>query len=542
MKDLFYRPDLSPKKDYMSDAELEGIAEEDLQEDELSDDDIEELVEHIDDMLDVLDILPDDLPEAIRPSLEEIKNDMLSMRRSGIDIPDIESDEDEVVFDPIGVIPTRPKDEPRKGPSLFPINDTIPIEVVPPKPLRIVLDNTFRIDKTELYRDFINRLRLVIEMYMRELLYISNVGGLPSYRDLFYYYSLPASDLPKNYKHVGDGIVRSQIERGQKAKFFKKMYNIDQTIYHLRANKASHELRKRYYDTKFQKSRNYLETQGNDLLRAERQKYDKKYEDNMYNFYKYLNSAVILVDEVLQTFLQEAKGKAILHKQGVDIFKGYREEQELMEKIKKERERERKKREEENRKQEKERLERYKTAGRNPNGNPFGQVDGEQYSPDIVPSGNNAKVVELAIHWAKTRGKGSKNPVIYSMAKRSQDMELKRYGDCSSFTRRVFLDAGKGDIGLTTAEQITNKKGYFFTDRNKLEPGDLIFFSPTGSHGHNVRLPNGKSARVAHVAIYIGGTKYVDLSAGVGTISIQDFSSGTPKRLMDTTFLAAMRH
>src|SRR5690606_9909999 len=136
--------------------------------------------------------------------------------------------------------------------------------------------------------------------------------------DLFYYYSLPASDLPKNYKHVGDGIVRSQIERGQKAKFFKKMYNIDQTIYHLRANKASHELRKRYYDTKFQKSRNYLETQGNDLLRAERQKYDKKYEDNMYNFYKYLNSAVILVDEVLQTFLQEAKGKAILHKQGVD--------------------------------------------------------------------------------------------------------------------------------------------------------------------------------------------------------------------------------
>lgn len=553
-KDLFYRPDLKPKRDYMSDAEIEDMPDDigtggpDESDDIPSD--LDDLKEKIDDILDVLDILPDDMEEALRPSLERIRRNIYEIEPTSPD--DWPTDEDGPGdFEPGdgppdgGGVSDRPVDEESdpgdakpKRPSILPRNDIIPVEVRPLKALRVVLEDTFSIDKTEIYKDFINRLRLIIEQYMREILYIAEAGGFPSYQDLFYEYSVSADDLPKDLQHIGDEVVRSQISRSERAKFFRKIYNIDQTIYHLRANKIAHELRKRYYEEEFGTSKDYLETNVNDLLKSSRLQYDNKYQQNMYNFYKYLNSAVILVDEVLQTFVKEAKGKAVLNKAGVDIYKGVREEEELAEKVKKEREERMKKRREETKKKEEERLERYKTAGRNPNGNAYNN----SYSSSIIPTGDNARVVELAQQWVQTRGVGSSNPVVYSMGKRGNDMELKKYGDCSSFTRRIFLDAGKGDIGWTTAQQVTNKNGQFITDISQMQPGDLMFFDPTGSHGHSVTLPNGKKTRVAHVAIYIGGTQMIDNSYGVGGISTKDFGSGGKyKNYVDGHFIGAMR-
>ncbi|PTY92897.1 C40 family peptidase [Heyndrickxia sporothermodurans] len=541
MADLFYRPDLKPKRDYMSDAEIDDELDQGPEGDTSQDDipsDLDDIKEKIDDILNVLDILPDDIENAMRPSLNRIRQNIYDIAPPWYE--DAEDDaspgdgSDIVVEEEEG-----PGESENSLPSLLPRNDTIPVVVVPPKPLRVVMDDTFSVDKTEIYKDFINKLRLVIEKYMRELLYIAEAGGFPTYKDLFYRYSVPADLLPDDLKHVGDEIVRSQIRRRQMSKFFQKIYNIDQTIYHLRSNKISHELRRRYYEENYNSSKNYLDTNSNDMLRGNRLQYDQKYQQNMYNFYKYLNSSVILVDEVLQTFVKEAKGKAKLNKEGVDIYKGVREEEELAEKVKKEREERISKNRKEASKKEKERLERYKTAGRNPNGNSY--ANSAPSTSTVVPTGDNAKVVELAQKWVQTRGVGTSNPVVYSMELRGSDMELKKYGDCSSFTRRIFLDAGKGDIGWTTAQQVTNKKGHFFTDRSQMQPGDLMFFDPSGSHGHNITLPNGQSNRVAHVALYIGGNLMIDNSSGVGGISQKDFGSGKYKTYVDGHFIGAVR-
>lgn len=539
-KDLLYRPHLKPERDYMSDAEIENdigsIDIEDSQpEPDIIPDDLDDLKEKIEDILDVIDILPNEIENALRPSLQRIRRNIYDITPPTPDLIEEEPEETDVSSDPV-IEPADSDSGAKRRPSLLPRNDSLSVVVRPSKSLRVVLDDTFSIDKTEIYKDFINKLRLVIEQYMREILYIAEAGGFPSYQDLFYQYNLASDDLPANLKHIGDDVIRSQISRNQKARFFRKVYNIDQTIYHLRANKIAHELRKRYYDEDYGSSKDYLETNANDLLKANRLQYDNKYQQNMYNFYKYLNSSVILVDEVLQTFVKESKGKAILNRQGIDIYKGNREEEELAEKIKKEREEKRIDRQEEIKKQEKERLERYKTAGRNPNGS------GSYSGSSLAFTGNNASVVDLALQWAQTRGPNSSNAVVYSMERRNQDMDLKKYGDCSSFTRRIFLDAGKGDIGWTTAEQVTNSKGRFFTERLQLQPGDLMFFSPTGSHGHSITLPNGQRAITAHVAIFIGENKMIDLSAGVGGISVKDFSSGRDKNYVDQRFIGAVRH
>jgi hypothetical protein len=43
--------------------------------------------------------------------------------------------------------------------------------------------------------------------------------------------------------------------------------------------------------------------------------YDKKYKENLFNLYKYLNSSVILINECFSMFIQEAQAKAILIKE-----------------------------------------------------------------------------------------------------------------------------------------------------------------------------------------------------------------------------------
>ena len=141
---------------------------------------------------------------------------------------------------------------------------------------------------------------------------------------------------------------------------------------------------------------------------------------------------------------------------------------------------------------------------------------------DIVMPGDD--LVDIAYKWVLYRGIGSEKPVIYSMPNRQ--LTLATYGDCSAFTRRVYMDAGYGHIGYTTADQIANPKGQFIEKVTDLKPGDLMYFGPTGSHVVYSHLPNGEKVATAHTAIYVGNGKMIDLAAGVGTISIKDFSEG----------------
>ena len=528
-KDIFYRPDLKPKRDYMSDAEIPKEEEQlpDIEEEEVSEvDELEELKETLEDIIGVLDIVPREIMEALEPSLIRIRQSM-----EAIELPTPEPQPSEQTpaepeeEDGEDIPPTPATDDrdptpgyPKKVPDLFPEDPPITVEYVWPKPIPVVLEEVYNIDLKDIYEDFVYNLQRVLMKYIPDLLYTANVGGLPDYRDLFYEYKLSAAKIDDDFKHVSDTVTRMQVYRNQKAKLFKKIYNIDQTIYHLRAIKTAYELRSRYYKANYQKPKDYLDTHSNDLLRDSRTSYDKKYQQNMYNFYKYLNSAVILVEETLDAFMKEAKGKAILHKQGYDILEGLTEEDKSKKRHTSRQEQQRQEQ------RAKTRLEDLPLTATRTSGSNTYNAGGMPGLP--TGTGGNQDVVTIAIRWAQTRGLGSANPVKYSMTKRAGDPDLKQWGDCSSFVRKVFREAGKGDIGGYTGAQITNPRGQFIESLSQLQPGDCMFFGPTGKHVHYNTMPDGRRIATAHVGIYIGDNKFVDLSSGVTTISIKDFSPG----------------
>lgn len=305
-RDLFYRPDLKPKKDYMSEADFpeepELISEEPEEEER-------DLGEEIDDIIEVADILPDRIRNILMPVLERIRDEV-----DGLSMPEEKTAPEE---EPEEV----PESELPDEPSFFPERPPITIRVQMPDPIPVVIRDVYNIDLIHIYRDFVIKLKKALADFIRELLYVARIGEFANYKDLLKDYKAEASDVAKDFRHVSDEIVRTQVKRDQKTRFLRKVFNIDQTIYHLRAVKSSYELRKRYYEEEYQKPKDYLDTHANDFLRLSRTQYDAKYKKNMYNLYKYLNSAVILVNETLQLHLIEAKGKAILKRQGVDIFK-----------------------------------------------------------------------------------------------------------------------------------------------------------------------------------------------------------------------------
>ncbi len=490
--DLFYRPDLKPERDYISEAEILKDQEELIEED-IVQDRTEELRNDIDELINVIDIIPSDVRKIVEPSLLQLRKMIYSI------IPD------EIIEDPDEDQEIEPDPKPDPYAWLFPkINRRVIVKKR--DPIGKIIDDTHKENMFDIYRDFVTKVTQSTSKFMQDLMVTSAYGGFYNFNDLFKEYILNTKDVPKDLAHLSDNIHRMQTSRNQKTKLFNKLHNIDSTIYHLRAVKATHELRKRYYEEdKIYKNKDYIEIQSNDLLKVARIRYDEKYNQSLTNLYKYLNSTVILVDESLQMFLQESKCKSALRREGIDVLK---EKETLTVRP---------------RKQAIIPLEERKKIDK--------IITNREVNAPITKMFGAQAVVDLANKWVNERGSGSANPVRYSMELRDSDPKLNRYGDCSSFVRRIFIDAGIGDIGSYTGTQVINPKGVYFTNRSELQPGDLMFFGPTGSHvvytTFTTGIMKGERIGTAHVGIYIGNNKFVDLSFSVNGIAIKDFSAGS---------------
>lgn len=584
---FFYRPRMGVDRDYLSEKEFENIIGPDR--DYSSEKDFErieeEITEEIPDVLEsaeeskqkaleivneiekikkVINILPSNLPEIYRDVLNKIKHDIINPPP----IPYVE----EVPVEPQGT--TRPRG--RTGGNiivggteddpiyLFPIDNGVEVITEPVIPLTQYVRESFVKDKNDMYDHFVQRLKLMIQQYMRELLYVAKVGKFKSYLDLYVRFDTPSAEIPKDFQAAADRITKNQISRDSKTRLLNKIFNIDQTVSHLIANKAAYDQRQRYYDIEYLKAKDYVETQENDELRKQRLDYDKKYEQNMYNYYKYLTGAATLTDEILKTFLSEARGKALLHKNGIDTQKGYKEEQEKQKQVeaelKKETEEAQKKEEE----KQKELLDTLIKAGRDPSysgtyGDKTGVVNsgggsvvsgggGGSVEVDPVSGSNAEKIIQMALQAWNKRGPNSGNPIQYSMGSGRTHKIFQsnaKYTDCSGFVRGVVLEATGIDVGGYTAEQVNKNKGrQWVFNLNDLQPGDLVYFKSVSGDsytGHAVQL-NGKRYNVSHALIYLGNKECIECTRSSNGLRKFNFSSGWNKtNYMEKRFLGAFR-
>ena len=123
---------------------------------------------------------------------------------------------------------------------------------------------------------------------------------------------LSSSNVIDNAKHLLDSAVRESIVKNMKLNYFSTMFNAEETIKHLKQLKAMQELRLRYSKIDEVIGDTKTNQMNNNILIASKLIYERKYEIAYENLYRYLTSSNKILEDTLQTYIQEMKSKQIL--------------------------------------------------------------------------------------------------------------------------------------------------------------------------------------------------------------------------------------
>lgn len=218
-------------------------------------------------------------------------------------------------------IPDDPSAVPNLPTSFAPATD-IKLSIETPKTLVEIAQESYKKDQIDLQKFYLQKMRMALQRYFHHLLGLTAELGLSNPDMLTKNYDGDnVTGVSDNFKHLHDTIVRSQIQRAQKVRLSKKMANADLTMTHMRAWHAAEKERERYYSEAYGNAETFVNSESNALLRQARSDYDAAYKLSLYNMYKYLDASVKLTEDILDHTLTEAKAKAKLTKEGVDIFK-----------------------------------------------------------------------------------------------------------------------------------------------------------------------------------------------------------------------------
>ena len=94
----------------------------------------------------------------------------------------------------------------------------------------------------------------------------------------------------------------------------KKLFDMDETILHLKQIKVASAYIERYYGESKQGDNSDLASLSNAILDNSKKLADRKYNENYYALYKYLNSDVILFNESLKNLTQQMRSFSIIDK------------------------------------------------------------------------------------------------------------------------------------------------------------------------------------------------------------------------------------
>lgn len=322
---IFYRPNIEPDLHYDTAGELAHYATPVTETPETPDihrDRVTNTTEYAEGLLGMTEVLPEDTGEV----LMEILTPVVETLKKITDPEDVHYDPHEPESEePTPSVPDFKQDlTPEEAKMIAELAEDkvdIELEVQNQQPLYKLVASVYKVDLYDIREYFVNKLGLVMQAFMQEMIILKNECSLPAIDDLLKDYDGDqVAAAGANTKHLHDTIVRSQIVRRQKARLFKKTHGTDETLLWMRQCQAAADQRTRYYKENYLEEDEFLNLQSNTLLLEARMQYDENYQRAISGLYKYLNSAVIIVDDMLKMQLNEARAKAKLYSDGINIF------------------------------------------------------------------------------------------------------------------------------------------------------------------------------------------------------------------------------
>ena len=241
-----------------------------------------------------------------------------------------DEERDEVVEDISGDQEDRERSQepsPSDKIELFP-KRTIPNVIVSgPRSKIEAHNNTYVNTLDDIVSDATLRLNNITGKFFNEVMpALELVGEEVFYKIMNKKYSGKTKDVPTDFKHLSDLIVRNEKMRDQKMRLLKKTHSVDRTAFRLLNTQASNAFENRYHAADKQYEIDFLSLRSDQYLERTLNESYRKCDESSYHLYKYLNSAVISIDECLKHLAEEVQAKAILHSKGVSVYDEKEEE------------------------------------------------------------------------------------------------------------------------------------------------------------------------------------------------------------------------
>lgn len=328
--DILYVPHTEPDRDYRSEGEFPPEERETVipimpDPEPVPDDTPGKIIEDLGEVSEIIQGLPEDL-QFLRPSIDRLVERIKVVWPDGTNPPSTTIKYTPMPpkkFTPIIrsiPLPDDPDipDVPNGIPNLVPIN----IKMESPKTALKLVQDGYKSDTIRLTQYYLQQLQLIMQKYFQQMIAAMHDCHLDDIDNLTKDFDGNFVKVPsgKNLEHLRDFICRSQTERKQKSMLFRKTHSVDNTLIHMRAWHMTAKEQERYYSEKYVDSGTYSSSHSNSLLRESRKMYDAAYDSALYNMYKYLNSATLLTNDILEATAKEAQAKAQLINEGVDIF------------------------------------------------------------------------------------------------------------------------------------------------------------------------------------------------------------------------------
>nr|DAU23763.1 MAG TPA: hypothetical protein [Caudoviricetes sp.] len=313
-KNLLYKPNLTYEKNYYTEGDLYDDPENTVENEDSSSNNVINKIDKLEDLKNniasKLPLLPNSIQQIVKPSIDkiiEVVDDIINNK------DEYNDSDDEPTID---VIPVYPSDNDNKENDLDDIpndpfksesNNTISIPSIDID-IDKVIEQQYTNDLVDIIEDYLNKQNTAMQNYINSLFTYAAYSENTNIKN---YTSKTVSN--KNLTHVTDYITKSKIGLKQQIRLYNKLFTLDETIYHLRAVKVAKEQLKRYKSNERIEDKNLLTKSANDLLVESRLVAEKKYEENFYGLYKYLNSSVIIFNECMNTYVKQKRSLILLN-------------------------------------------------------------------------------------------------------------------------------------------------------------------------------------------------------------------------------------
>lgn len=203
-------------------------------------------------------------------------------------------------------------------PVVVKIDHYNPIEIIKKEYIKNIAD---------LFNYYANRLKDIIYHYYSEKIKatydkkLDKDGNLinktiPEVAFLFTPLKDSCADVSQNSKHLYDASLAMSEMTKMKMCFMRNACPVEQTLLHLKSFKTIYELRLRYAQIEAEDGSNKINAMSNNILKGMKLSYDQKYDIAFTNLYKYMNSSLDILEDVLNTDLAGLRARATLIEKG----------------------------------------------------------------------------------------------------------------------------------------------------------------------------------------------------------------------------------